>query len=134
MTITKKEVYDNITVTKAVDLLIDHCHHSAYNNGWWHDIKTGEEITERNISELLCLVHSEVSEAFEGYRRNKNDDHLPHRAMLDVELADTVIRIFDMAGGLKIDLAGALVEKINYNNSRADHKRENRVKDDGKKI
>jgi DNA-directed RNA polymerase subunit alpha len=57
------------------------------------------------------------------------DDHLVNRPMLEVELADAVIRILDMAGGLGLDVAGAIAEKLNYNDSRADHKPENRAKD-----
>ena len=52
--------------------------------------------------------------------------------MLEVELADAVIRIFDMAGGLHLDLPGAIVEKLAYNASRADHKPEHRAQPGGK--
>jgi NTP pyrophosphatase (non-canonical NTP hydrolase) len=99
--------------------------------GWWSDLKTGER-KERNVGELLCLVHSEISEAMEGHRKGLKDDKLPHRPMLEVELADAVIRIFDIAGGLKLDLAGALVEKVAYNSKREDHKIETRKAEGGK--
>lgn len=126
-------VPENLETEDAAIILGAACHNRAYNNGWWHDPKTGEPLI-RPVPELLCLVHSEISEALEGFRKNQMDDHLPHRKMLEVELADAVIRIFDMAGGLGLDLAGALVEKLDYNDKRADHKPENRVKDGGKTI
>ena len=69
----------------------------------------------------------------EGHRKSLMDDKLPHRPMLEVELADAVIRIFDMAGGLGLDVAGALVEKLAFNAQRADHKIENRQGEHGKK-
>lgn len=89
---------------------------------------------KRNVGELLCLIHSEISEAMEGARKGLKDDKLPHRPMVEVELADAVIRIFDMAGGMGYDVAGAISEKLDYNANRADHKRENRAADGGKKF
>jgi NTP pyrophosphatase (non-canonical NTP hydrolase) len=62
------------------------------------------------------------------------DDHLKHRKMLEVELADCIIRILDMAGLYNLDVAGAIAEKHEYNAKRADHKKENRQADGGKKF
>jgi hypothetical protein len=72
------------------------------NHRWWHTAE-GERL-DRNKGELLCLVHSELSEAMEGERKGLMDDKLRHRPMAEVELADTVIRLFDYAGGFHIDL------------------------------
>ena len=74
---------------------------------------------------MLCV--SELAEAMEGDRKDLMDDHLPHRKMLEVELADAVIRILDMSGGLGLDVAGAIAEKLEYNTERSDHKPENRA-------
>jgi hypothetical protein len=109
-------------------------HAGNRERGWWSNPATGEDITHtRNVGELLCLVHSEISEAMEGHRKGLMDDHLPHRSMFEVELADAVIRILDIAGAYELDLGGAIVEKLAYNANRADHKLENRLKDGGKK-
>lgn len=99
--------------------------------GWWDNVDKSD-VTVR-LSKL-ALVHSEVSEALEGFRKDLMDDHLPHREMAEVELADAVIRILDLAGACGYDLQSAIAEKLEYNRNRADHKRENRAKEGGKKI
>lgn len=102
------------------------------NEKWWIHLETGEPLN-RNMGEMLCLVHSELSEAMEGHRKGLMDDKLPHRPMIEVELADALIRIFDIAAGTGLDLGGAYVEKMAYNAVRADHKREARLASGGKK-
>lgn len=118
----------------TINELCDEIHDRNVQAGWWTDLATGQSIVEtRNVGEMLCLVHSEISEAMEGHRKNLMDDKLPHRPMMEVELADALICIFDLAGAKKFDLGGAIAEKLAYNASRADHKPENRMKADGKK-
>lgn len=119
------------------------CHHNSVAAGWW---KKDQAVIEAVPSELreyakalvvlakLDLQHSELGEATEGYRKGIKDDHLPNRQMIEVELADAMIRIFDLAGWLELDIGMALLEKLAYNKSRADHKPENREKEGGKKI
>lgn len=121
----------NAALQAAVELLQDTCHGAARKAGWWNDLHTGERITP-NVGEKLMLIVSEVSEAMEADRKGLMDDKLTHRPGVEVELADAVIRICDLAGGLGLDLAGALVEKMSYNASRDDHKVENRRKAGGK--
>lgn len=103
------------------------------NDRWWRDLYTGEKLV-RNKAELLCLIHSEISEVLEGVRKDLPDEKLPHRKAEEVELVDALIRIFDYAGEYQLDLDGAFWEKRAYNLNRADHKVENRVKEGGKKF
>lgn len=105
------------------------CHDA--NKTWWHHPATGEYL-HRNKGELLMLIVSEIAEAMEGERKNLKDDHLPHRRMAEVELADALIRIFDYAGAHGYDLDGAVAEKLAYNAQRQDHKPEARLAAGGK--
>jgi hypothetical protein len=86
------------------------------------------------MGEIFALIHSEISEAMEGYRKDLMDDKLPHRKMVPVELFDAAIRIFDTIGMYYPDDTPALLEKMLYNDKRADHKPENRLKAGGKKF
>lgn len=83
----------------------------------------------------FSLIHSEVSEAVEAFRRgNGMDDKLPDRKAVEVELADVVIRCIKLCHHLDLDLAGAIVEKEMYNRTRDDHKKENREAKGGKRF
>lgn len=118
---------------EAGHFLTQLCHGAAAHAGWWTNLKTGEDQrTKDNVPEKLMLIVSEVAEGMEGHRKNKMDEHLPHRPNIEVELADAVIRVFDLAGAKGYDVAGAIAEKLAYNANRADHKPDNRAKDGGK--
>lgn len=119
-------------VQQGINLATELCHGVAKDSGWWTDNQ--DQPLDRNPGELIALMHSELSEALEGLRKNKVDDHLPHRKSVEVELADTIIRIFDYAGSQELDLGGAIVEKLQYNANRADHKKEHRAAEGGKKF
>ncbi len=119
-------------VHAAVEVLQRACHGAAQH--WWKNPKTGED--KRSVPEFfdqkLLLIVSEITEAMEGNRKDLMDDKLPHRKMREVELGDALIRLCDTAGGYGLDLAGAVVEKMAFNNVRPDHKTENRLAEGGK--
>lgn len=110
----------------SIQELVDLCHGNAKAAGW-HD-KPREDGT------MIALIHSELSEAMEGERKNLMDDHLPSRRMAEVEMADAVIRICDYCGMKGYDLGGAVMEKLAYNQTRLDHKREVRAMEGGKQF
>lgn len=132
---------DKAKIINAGYELLRQCHGLAVKSGWWTDMKTGKDLRsavgeepKRNVPEQLCLIHSEISEAMEGYRKDLMDDHLPDRPMIEVELADALIRIMDLSGGLGLDIAGAVADKLEYNASRHDHRLEHRMTANGKKF
>lgn len=106
-----------------------HCHNASVSAGWWNNADL-EAVTPTK----LVLIHSEISEALEGFRKDKADEHLPHRHSMEVELADAVIRIFDLASAHGYDLEAAMAEKMAYNKTRADHKKDAREAKGGKKF
>lgn len=69
----------------------------------------------------IALIHSELSEAVEAIRKDAMDDKLTHRKGEEVELADTLTRIFDHAGYYGYDLGGAF-DEVQANNLSRPHK------------
>lgn len=120
---TEENEHKQIAV--GIDLASKICNQRAFDAGWWDK--------PREVGTCLALIHSEISEALEGDRKDKDDEHLPHHKSITVELADAIIRICDLAGHLKLPLGQAVGEKMAYNLEREDHKRENRAKEGGKK-
>lgn len=108
--------------------------HSA-NQKWWQNIDTGEPI-KRNKGELLALIHSEVSEALEGERKDLMDDKLRQYKMAPVELVDALIRIFDYLEGFHpdCDIQEIFDAKMAFNATRKDHTHEARKIAGGKQF
>ena len=128
-----QKVEIQVEISGVINSVMALAHQLAVEGGWWNDPRTGERIV-RNPGEQIALMHSELSEGLEAERKGLMDEHLPHRTGLECELADLVIRVFDFAGGRKMDIGGAIAEKMAYNAKRADHKPENRIAEGGKKF
>lgn len=97
-----KESWDNL----AKDV-----HSNAVNKGFWE--------SEINVGEKLCLIHEEISEALSAIRSgNPQDEKVPSFKNFEVELADAIIRIMDLAQGLGLDVGGAVIAKHEYNKGR----------------
>lgn len=97
--------------------LIKDIHENAKAHGW-HD-------TERSFGEIIALIHSELSEALEEYRKDHYENEIYYDTAnpgkpegIPVELADVIIRIFDYCEHAGIDIEYAIKLKHEYNKTR----------------
>lgn len=112
------------------------CHRIANDHGWWeepewikavrsqfnlpmHVIESAELAAQRNEAEMIALMHSELSEAVESIRHgNPPSDHIPEFSGVEEELADVIIRIFDLAERKGYRIAEAMIAKMKFNDGR----------------
>jgi NTP pyrophosphatase (non-canonical NTP hydrolase) len=79
-------------------------------NGW--AVCTPDDWSDTyKVPAMIALIHSEASEALEGFRR---DD----KANFEEELADVLIRVLDCATGLGLNLDDAVSATLAKNRQR----------------
>ena len=101
----------NDTFPGYFQLMSKYVHQNAVEHGWWEE--------PREDGTLIALIMSEAAEALEALRKgNWPDEHCPQFSGAEVELADVVIRIMDMAEARGWDVAGAIVAKHEFNKTR----------------
>jgi len=110
--------------------IIEDCHTNAKNKGWWDKYGQGaqadrvlHDFKPDIIAAKLMLVSGELGEALEEVRDgNPGFYYAPDGSGkpegVGVELADVVIRVFDLASWLGIDLADMIRLKMEYNRTR----------------
>jgi len=96
-------------------------HANSVQHGFW-------DLGKSNIGEKLALIHSEISEALEEYRTPSRDLRAVRYVTdeqgrgkpegFQIELADAIIRILDLAERLSIDMGWAIEQKVEYNRER----------------
>jgi len=108
--------------------LVNDAYENASRKGFWEDwyeIKGSKKhkainietysaevnLINNAISTRLMLIVGEVAEAQEGLRHNDMEN-------FNEELADIAIRLFDLCGGLKIDIEEEIIKKMEKNKLR----------------
>jgi len=94
-----------------ISKLAKKCFEIADEHGFWDRDSNGQPT--RNIGEGLMLISSELGEAMEAYRESDLEG-------LEEELADAIIRIFDLSWGMKLNIEKRIMDKIEYNKTRPD--------------
>jgi NTP pyrophosphatase (non-canonical NTP hydrolase) len=89
--------------TPTIKEMTDLCHAIAKSKGFWDK--------ERNTGEALMLVVTELAEAMEAHRKQDPEN-------FKEELADTFIRLFDLCGGMGIDIEAEILRKCEKNKLR----------------
>lgn len=91
-------------------------HALAVEKGWYEGVDMSNPPADW-LPARLALVHAELSEALEEYRQTG----LPPRGKITpivTELADAVIRIFDISGALDLPIIEAIAQKHQFNATR----------------
>lgn len=96
--------------------LVSQSYQTAFEKGWWDG-------DSHNVPEKIALMHSELSEALEEYRKHKELDEVYYREDgkpegFIVELADVLIRIGDLCGRYDLNLENAIRIKMEFNKNR----------------
>jgi NTP pyrophosphatase (non-canonical NTP hydrolase) len=128
---------NNQTNTMNLNDLAQEIYENNKAKGFWPEDKP------RNVGEMLMLVTSELGEAMEAHRKGRfvTSNRLPKAIAegyawekdtdtmkrifeetikdgFSDEIADAIIRLFDMAGGLNIDIDFHIRQKLEYNKTR----------------
>jgi len=90
---------------QALNDLAKEAYRIAREHGFWSN--------NRNVGTSIALMHTELSEAMQGYRKNE-EWHAP----VGEDMADTIIRILDFCERHRINIGQAVIEKMKKNDAR----------------
>lgn len=106
-------------------------HENSIEKGWWAGYRRrpeapcDPELVLGAIPEKIALIHSEVSEALEDYRNDPKScarpsvpDEKGKPCGFGSEVADVIIRSFDLAEALGLDIETEIKKKMAFNRTR----------------
>lgn len=91
-------------------------HTESRRNGWYEE--------DRNLGEMIALLHSEASEMLEALRKLddngeiKESEKIPGFSQLEEEAADLAIRLADFSEYTCLRLEDAISAKLAHNRTR----------------
>ena len=101
----------DMSESTSIAALQQEIHRTALKHGWWD--------RDRALGEVLMLAVTELSEAMEAYRDgDPASDKIEGYSKVEEELADTIIRVLDLAGKMGYDVDGAIRAKMAFNRTR----------------
>lgn len=79
-------------------------------------IDRGFDVSKTNMGQNLMLIVTELGEALQAHR--KENFGLEQKDTFEDELADTILRIFDLCEACNIDIEKQILWKMNHNKTR----------------
>jgi NTP pyrophosphatase (non-canonical NTP hydrolase) len=137
-------MFETAMFLELLEKVRDRCHRNSKDKGFWDEQEVpflnaaprevgGLErvlVKEKpwSFGEKIALIHSELSEMFEAWRKNKTTcdknisiiDSVGVRQItaIEEEVADTFIRLLDLCGKLDIDVGRVVLAKMAFNEGR----------------
>lgn len=119
----------NSDIFNGLNTLRDLAFKESSDRGWHKDDVKRKGVI-KNFGNYCTNLHSEVSELWEAWRKNKlnelcdkadqmKQNDLEPLTCAEEEIADIVIRAMDTAAKLKVDVAKAVYYKLLFNRTRA---------------
>lgn len=97
-------------------------HSNSRAKGFWEDrdkiLGTPQGAALVEIASL-GLATMEIGEAMAGARKPQQDSHLPYYMSLEVEIADAIIYLLDLAAARNLRVVDAMLAKAAYNTTRS---------------
>lgn len=139
----EKKMFETSMFLELLEKLCERCYKNSESKGFWNtDPATGGNPDNGSVPTKIALMHSELSEMLEAYRKgnpvctktfNTPDDPRKHGKPITIlvgpeggrpitemeeEIADLFIRLCDFCGKFGIDLGRITLAKMEYNATR----------------